>query len=164
MQSGKNEGGELLNEMIVSLFHEILEIEELAVQQAAGVSLSVTEIHTLVAIGEEQRHMTAVAEALGITISTLTVAVNKLLQKGYVEKQRNEEDRRIVDVRLSPRGKVMVAAHDRFHRHMVSAALQGLCGDEAAALFKGVRNLQAFFLEEKKRCLRKIHRGEAFQK
>ena len=158
MQNEQAKGASKLNELLVSLFHEILEIEQMAVQKAAKGGLTITEIHTLAAVGRTPGPMTAAAERLGVTVSTLTVAVNKLVAKGYAEKRKSENDRRVVEVRLSPKGEAMVEAHDRFHKRMTQAALKGLGADEAALLTKGIQNLQAFFFEEKKRCQNALRR------
>ena len=37
-----------------------------------------------------------VAKELSITVGTLTVAINNLVKKGYVERLRSEDDRRVV--------------------------------------------------------------------
>ena len=40
---------------------------------------------------------TEVANTLNVTVGTLTVAVNALVKKGYVERLKDTKDRRIVD-------------------------------------------------------------------
>ena len=45
--------------------------------------------------------MTHVANILEINVSTLTTTINKLVKKGYVERLRDDKDRRIVKIGLS---------------------------------------------------------------
>ena len=49
--------------------------------------------------------MSAVAKSLSVTVGTLTIAMNHLVKKGYVERRRSEEDRRVVLVSLSEKEK-----------------------------------------------------------
>jgi len=49
--------------------------------------------------------MSALAEALGVPLSTATHTVNKLVNKKLVERARSETDRRVVEVNLSEEGK-----------------------------------------------------------
>ena len=88
-----------VNDILVNLFNMVLELEEQAVTESSSKDLSITEIHTLVAIGKGRpKTMTHVANLLGIKVSTLTIAINKLVKKGYVERLRDEQDRRIVRI------------------------------------------------------------------
>ena len=55
------------------------------------------QIHTIEAIGlDRSRTMGEIAHDLRITVGTLTTAITKLIKKGYVERKRIEEDRRVV--------------------------------------------------------------------
>ena len=77
----------------------INKIEERSMRLASGDELTVTEVHTVETIGgDEPKRMSDVAAKLKITVSTLTISVNKLVSKGYVERFRCTEDRRVVKV------------------------------------------------------------------
>ena len=64
MKSQAENAYESLNELFVDLFHEVLEIEECAIRQTTQNALTMTEIHTLVAIGEGKKSMSEVAAML----------------------------------------------------------------------------------------------------
>jgi len=58
----------VLNELLVTIFNDILEIEQTALQEGVLKDLSVTEIHTIEAIGMyHPRTMTEVANDLKIS-------------------------------------------------------------------------------------------------
>ncbi len=108
-----------LNDILVNLFNRILKIEEDAVKNSSRHNLSITEIHTLAAIGTGRaRTMTQVAASLKISVSTLTTAINKLVDKRYVNRFRVSEDRRIVKIELTEEGREAVLEHEEFHRRM----------------------------------------------
>ena len=74
-----------LNDTLVNIFNTVMKMEEEAIQKASYDDISITEVHTLEAIGTGRaRTMTHVANILGIKVSTLTTAVGRLVKKGYV--------------------------------------------------------------------------------
>ena len=76
-------GKKVLNELLVQLFNDILQIEEKTLKTGPLSDISVTELHTIEAIGMySERTMSEVAQDLKITVGTLTAAVNKLIKKG----------------------------------------------------------------------------------
>ena len=97
---------ELLNKLLVQLFNDILHIEENSLKNIDLIDLSMTEIHTIEAVGiKDAKTMGEIAHDLRITVGTLSAAITKLIKKGYVERKRTEEDRRVVLVSLTSKGE-----------------------------------------------------------
>lgn len=140
---------QILNELFVKIFNDILQIEEQALKQGALNDLSVTEMHTLEAIGMyTERTMSEVAQDLKITVGTLTTAINKLIRKEYVERKRIEEDRRVVLIKLTKRGKLAYRLHEKFHNDMIKATIEGLSDEEESTLITSLERLNEFFKKE----------------
>ncbi|PRR81149.1 MarR family winged helix-turn-helix transcriptional regulator [Clostridium vincentii] len=136
----------VLNDLLVKLFNDILEIEENTLKNGNLSDLSVTELHTIVAIGMyQERTMSEVAQDLKITVGTLTTAINKLIKKGYVERKRIEEDRRVVLVHLTKRGKLAYRLHEKFHNDMISDTINGVSEKEEEILISSLERLNIFF-------------------
>jgi DNA-binding MarR family transcriptional regulator len=136
----------VLNELLVDTFNDILEIEQRALQSGSFSDVSVTEIHTIQAIGMyTPRTMTAVACSLSITLGTLTAAINNLVKKGYVARKKSEADRRIVNIELTKKGKLAYRVHQKFHADMVKATIEGLTKEEEGILVKSLEKLNEFF-------------------
>jgi DNA-binding MarR family transcriptional regulator len=141
----------VVNELLVETFNDILQIEQKALKEGILKDLSITEIHTIGAIGMyECRTMTEVAQELKITLGTLTAAINKLLKKGYVDRKRGEEDRRSVMIALTRKGKLAFRIHDQFHSEMVKATIDGLNEEEEEILIKSLAKLNIFFKDKYK--------------
>lgn len=139
----------VLNELLVELFNDILQIEQKALSEGHFSDLSVTEIHTIEAIGMyTPRSMGEVAQDLGITVGTLTTAINKLIKKEYVERKRIEEDRRVVLVELTKKGKLAYRVHEKFHKDMIKATVDGLNENEEEILTSSLEKLNVFFKEK----------------
>ncbi len=137
---------EAINDVLVNLFNEIMDIEEKALITSEYKDISVNDMHILEAIGiQESRNMSAVARALSVTVGTLTIAINNLVKKGYVERARSEEDRRVVLISLSAKGRKAYRHHQEFHNKMVLAVLKDLNVKETEALTNALLKLQSFF-------------------
>ena len=139
-----------LNTLFVDTFDAILRVEEKSLKQVGGGKLSISEFHTLECIGEGEDNRRAVgeiAEALGVTVPTVTVCVNKLVQKGYVTKTRSEKDARVAIIELTAEGRKMNRLHRFFHEQMIFAICNELEDGEMESLMKCVRKLNAFFEE-----------------
>ena len=136
----------VLNEVLVRLFRNINVIEERAICTGDYKDVTANDMHVIEAIDmEEARNMSSVARSLGVTTVTLTIAVNSLVKKGYVERARSEEDRRVVLVSLSEKGKRAYLHHRQFHEQMIEAIVEELSEEEQAVLEKALVKLDRFF-------------------
>ena len=141
---------ETVNDYLVSVFNHILTIEESELKKSQFNDLSITEMHTIEAIGMYKKKTSSeVAKELSITVGTLTVAINNLVKKGYVERLRSEDDRRVVKLGLTKKGKLLFRVHQHFHREMVKNILKGMEQEEEQALLRALKNLHDFLQEYK---------------
>lgn len=139
----------IINKLLVQLFNDILQIEESSLKNGVLSDLSITEIHTLEAIGMySEKSMSEVAQSLKITVGTLTTAINKLIKKEYVERKRIEEDRRVVLIKLTKKGKLAFRIHARFHEDMVNTSIEGLSKEEEKCLISSLKKINTFFQEK----------------
>ena len=78
-----------LNELLVEIYRNIEILEESELKKSR-LNLSISEIHLIELIAKAGGGMTVseIAERLKVTRPSVTVAVNKLVQKGYCEKRR----------------------------------------------------------------------------
>ena len=141
---------ETINDYLVSFFNDILVIEESELKKSEFNDLSITEMHTIEAIGMyKKKTTTEVAKELSITVGTLTIAINRLVKKEYVERIRSEDDRRVVKLALTKKGKLLFRVHQHFHREMVKGVLSQMDAEEEKALLKALKNLHSFLQEYK---------------
>ncbi len=134
------------NKVLVKLFNDIMHIEEKAIITDEFKDISNNDMHIIEAIGiDEPKNMSSVAKELSVTVGTLTIAINNLVKKGYVNRIRSDKDRRVVYISLSNKGRKAYNHHAEFHREMVKATIDGLNGDEVSVLVKSLENLVHFF-------------------
>lgn len=80
---------EQLNAVIVDTYRSILKVEETILKRSDKIDLTINEMHLIESVGKgknKQRTISEIAEDLGITLPSVTVGINKLMKKGYVEK------------------------------------------------------------------------------
>ena len=136
-----------LNEMLVKLFRSINVIEERAIRTGEYQDVTANDMHVIEAIGtEEAKNMTSVARSLDVTTGTLTISVNNLVKKGYVDRVRSEEDRRVVLISLSEKGRRAYLHHRKFHDQMIGAIVEELTEEEQRVLEKALKKLNKFFM------------------
>ena len=101
------------------MFDHIMDLEERALHHVGADDLSVRELHVLDAVGERmadgRNTMTGIADGLSIQVSSLTVAVNTLVRKGYLVRERENRDRRVIRVLLTEKGAEASRVHTQFY-------------------------------------------------
>lgn len=141
----------VLNSILVKIFNDILSIEQKALIIDEFSDITVTDMHIIDAVGNgEARTMSQISKTLEVTMGTLTIGINGLVKKGYVERRRGEKDRRIVYASLTDKGRRAYDHHRQFHKDMVSSVMNGLSEEEAKVLAKTMTKLDNFFEELKK--------------
>ncbi len=141
---------EELNTLFVDTYNAIMLVEEKNLKHVGNGELSIAEFHTLECIGngeDSRRTVGEIAEALGVTVPTVTVCVNKLVKKGYVTKNRSERDARIAIIELTAEGRKMNRLHRFFHEQMVLAIEHEFEEEEMEYLLRCIRKLNTFFAE-----------------
>ena len=137
---------ESINKLFVHLFNDILELEEKAVITEEFKDLTNNDMHIIEAVGlGEGDKMSNIARKLGITVGSLTTSMNALVNKKYVLRERSEEDRRVVNIHLTPKGEKAYHHHAEFHKKMVEAILELITEDEIPVLTKALEGLYQFF-------------------
>ena len=135
-----------LNELLVEIYRNIEILEESELKKSR-LNLSISEIHLIELIAKAGGGMTVseLAEWLKVTRPSVTVAVNKLVQKGYCEKRRREDDGRAVAVALTKAGRKVEAFHARCHRSMIREISDDLTENEKAELLRTMSRINTYF-------------------
>lgn len=139
-----------LNELLVKTFRNINEIEERAIRTGEYKDVTPNDIHVIEAIGMgEKKNMSTVAKTLHVTTGTLTISINSLVKKNYVERVRSEEDRRVVLVSLTEKGRKAFLHHQQFHEKLVNAIVEQLSEEEQLVLEKALMRINQFFFSRR---------------
>lgn len=138
-----------LADRLVRIFENVLFTEEKSIQQGYFSNLSIAEMHTLDAIGPyDARTMTETAASLGITTGTLTVSIDRLVKKGYVIRNRDEKDRRIVRISLTREGKLACRMHGKYHKVLARHILEPYDEKEQQMLLTMVEEVDTYLQQQ----------------
>ena len=133
-----------LNEVLVNLFRDVMDIEQKAIITEEFQDITNNDMHIIEAIGmNEPKNMSTIAREISVTVGTLTIAMNSLVKKGYVLRERGKEDRRVVYISLTERGRA--AYHARFHKAMIDSISDELTSEEMELLIKTLTKLNKWF-------------------
>ena len=137
---------ETLNELLVKLFKDILEIESRCLITEEFSDITCNDMHIIEAVGiEEPRNMKTVANLMSVTTGTLTKAMEALCDKGYVIRERSREDKRVVKLRLTDRGRSAYYHHEQFHRQMIKNIASEMNEQETEVLIYALAKLVDYF-------------------
>ncbi|GIW11398.1 MAG: MarR family transcriptional regulator [Chloroflexi bacterium] len=105
-------------------------------------SLSLAQIKAMTHLAQHgEEKMSELARGLDISLPAATDLVDRLAAGGHVERVRDERDRRIVLVRLSPAAQARIAPILARRRRAVEETLRALDERERAAFIKGLHLL-----------------------
>jgi len=137
-----------LNDVLVDTFNNILKVEEDLLKHSTSVDLSINEMHLIESVGKNKndgKTISDLAQILGITLPSVTIAINKLVKKGYVKKEKSSTDGRMVYVRLTDKGLRIDKIHQYFHVKMVNEVSKEMTDHEKEVLIHGMEKLNGFF-------------------
>ncbi|MGL4623759.1 MAG: MarR family winged helix-turn-helix transcriptional regulator [Culicoidibacterales bacterium] len=83
--------------------------------------------------------MSVLARTLGITMGTLTSVVSRLERRGYLLRERQERDRRVIFVKLLADGEAAADVYTDFFRERIQVAQEHFSSEEVAAILKYFR-------------------------
>lgn len=98
---------------------------------SATAELSMQELRTIKFIGDKKQCiMREISDHLMLAVSTLTAIVDKLVRKKFVVRNRQEDDRRIVNVELTEKGMGIYNIDKEHHVHLSEGMLKYLNEEE----------------------------------
>jgi len=101
------------------------------------IELTSAQIKVLATFIERKCYtMTALSQMLSVALPTMTAMIDRLIQNGLVTRERDEDDRRVVMVRLTPEGKKVIDNLMVIRKREIEKLLQALTHEEVE-LFLG---------------------------
>lgn len=137
---------ETINELLVKLFKDLLTIEGKALTNDEFKDISYNDMHIIEAVGiDAPRKMSDIARLMSVTTGTLTKAIDALEKKCYVVRIRDTEDKRVIKVSLTDKGRSAYYHHESFHRQMIEHMKDGLSEQELTTVAKSLAKMVAYF-------------------
>ena len=143
----ENENVEKLNRLIDLTYKTITDMESAKLKKNSHVNVTNSELHILSAIGgqEEGCTITQLAHIMGYSLPTITVAVNKMESKGFVVKEKSEEDKREVRIRLTRQGEKINNVRRYIYRRISRDLANSFTEEEQLVLIRGLEKIIQLF-------------------
>jgi DNA-binding MarR family transcriptional regulator len=124
-----------LAELVEMLSYSMEQHETQVLAGSEFYALTMSRIHYLDMIYHLQGPtLSDLARRLQVSKPTVTVAVDNLERRGYVRKLRSQEDKRVLNVLLTERGRTIAELHDRIHHGYAERIAAVLSGDDLERL------------------------------
>ena len=139
-----------LTDLLEQTYHNLLSMEEASLKRTAHLGVTINEMHLIDHVAKAGVVGTTIrelAERLGLTSPSVTVAVNKLCQRGFVEKKGCTIDKRAVKVHLTNQGRRVDCFHRYSHRMMSRAISKGMEDEEKKVLLGALQKLNRYFTD-----------------
>lgn len=108
-------------------------IEDRTMDRKQIPDLALGELHVIETVNKNNnKPMTLIAKKEHVTVGALTTCVNRLVQKGYLLRTRDEMDQRVILLSVTQKAKKVLKVHDKFHDDIIGLALEGVNLAQAA--------------------------------
>ncbi|MEW6274062.1 MAG: MarR family transcriptional regulator [Bacillota bacterium] len=94
--------------------------------------------------------VSAAAEEIGVSLSAITALVDRLVKAGLVTRSRDEDDRRLVWLEVTPQGEEVLKACQAGRKQIMEKYLGQLADDDLEQLVRIYEKLLRIMKEEEK--------------
>lgn len=113
-----------LEESFSTVANMAMVIEERTMDTKNIPNLTIGEVHLIEMVNRyNNKPMTLIANKMHITVGAMTICLNRLVQKGYLLRTRDEMDRRVILLSVTPDGKKILKFHNKFHDDILGIVL-----------------------------------------
>ncbi|MHB8895456.1 MAG: MarR family winged helix-turn-helix transcriptional regulator [Candidatus Geothermincolia bacterium] len=128
---------DFMRQVVMKIIHIMRNIRSVGMDMSMEVELSYPQILVMYVLLETgPATMTQVADWLKISHGVATRTVDRLVEKGIVERERGESDRRVVMVKLSPEGSDYAEKMIGYHLDKMGEVLESVDPQELATFLK----------------------------
>lgn len=110
------------------------------------IELTMTQLRALVLLSQEPQRMGSLASWMGIGMSSATSLMDRLVDKGLVERTSDPQDRRVVTCSLTPRGRSEMERFWRIGRLSIRELADRLSTEELEVVVKGLETFHEAIL------------------
>lgn len=104
----------------------------------SSLCVSFTEVGVLRAVSSEPQRITDLALAERVTQPAITSTVNRLAERGWVVREADPADRRVVRVTLTPAGHEALERLQAEYRELLQDGVSALAPEDIATLARAV--------------------------
>ncbi len=120
-----------IEEILAELRMALGELRCVGSERLVKQGVSMTHLHVLSMLDHHgDLTMSHLADLLGVSLSNVTGLIDRMEERGFVERERDREDRRVVLVRLTADGRLMLDAIQLVREDLMQKILAHLTSDQ----------------------------------
>ena len=139
---------DLQAEIVTNLREAFAELRCLGSERMHRADISMTHFHLLSML---ERHgsitMSRIAELLDVSVSNATGLIDRIEERGFVERVRVPNDRRVVHVQLTDKGRQQLHEVELFKEDMINAVLARLDERQLRRVAQAMADLRGAVVE-----------------
>lgn len=146
-----------ISELLVSIYNSVDAVESKMFRRVRGLGVTMSEARIVQIVGDETFHtdrqisVSQIAAEAMVKIPSMTAGVNRLVDRGFLTKERDESDGRRVNVTLTRKGEEVYRLHTIFHMRMAAAIMEGMSLEDMEKFHAGIERLAAFYRAEEEK-------------
>ena len=107
--------------------------------EAEKLGLTYTEVQVLYHLTQGEKNVTSLAKLVDVNKSTMVEVLDKLDRLGYISRERDAEDRRVVRVKITERGEKILELVRARYKDLINSLLEKVKdNDKVVEFFKVV--------------------------
>jgi DNA-binding MarR family transcriptional regulator len=128
------------DDVLLALVRLAMDASVRASDDLGGVSP--VQLRALTAIGQRGRlNLAQLAEEMGVTVSTASRLVDRLVSVAWVNREPSASDRREISLSLTPTGEELLQRYDELRVHLLQECLRRVPADRRAAVIEALADL-----------------------
>src|SRR4029078_7221759 len=113
-------------------------------ERLVRLGISMAQLHIMYTLERDgEMTMSRLADVLGVSLSNASVLVDRMEDRGYIERTRVPEDRRVVLVRVTEAGTRMIQTNDALSDELMRAVLGRLNPAELPVIARATAEVRA---------------------
>lgn len=142
--TARDAGADVVEEILEQLEPMIARQRKAVARHGCLRAISSTHLHVLYLLGSDgDMTMSRLAEQLGVSLPNVTGIVDRMEERGFVERGRDPEDRRVVTVRATAGGHEAVGEIDQIRREAMRSILTRLTADQQRRALRTFTDMRA---------------------
>ena len=140
------------DESVFIVLHQLLHLSKYqAMKRMETLGLKPSQAGILFILNcEGELSQRSLADKIGIKPPSMTVALRKLEERGYIRREQDEKDQRIVRIRLSEKGRECIESLKGIMSDMEEVLYQGITSEEMMLFRRLVLEMRENLLADRK--------------
>ena len=142
-QEGASDAPDLYTPIIADYRAAMTQLKCAASERVLRLGISMAQLHILYTLQRNgEMTMSRLAEVLNVSLSSATGLVDRIAERGFVERSHPPEDRRLVRIRVTPEGTRMLEEIDAVSDDLLRIVLGRLGRTQLAGVRQALADLR----------------------